>query len=166
MKTIRATLPILTALALAAAVAPVCAHGEALRRGAPERDRVETSFGQTGDPRKVTRTIPIIMADTMRFTPAVLTVKQGETIRFVVRNRGQVLHEMVLGTDEELAQHAALMKQHPGMEHEEPYMAHVGPGQRGEIVWQFSQPGRFKFACLVPGHFEAGMIGTIEVISK
>jgi uncharacterized cupredoxin-like copper-binding protein len=64
---------------------------------------------------------------------------------------------------EELKQHAALMKKHPGMEHDEAYMAHVRPGKRGEIVWQFTRAGEFYYACLLPGHFEAGMVGKIVV---
>jgi uncharacterized cupredoxin-like copper-binding protein len=80
-----------------------------------------------------------------------------------VRNGGKMLHEMVIGTPEALQQHAALMKKFPGMEHDEPFMAHVAAGQRGELVWNFNRPGSFQFACLVPGHFEAGMVGTIVV---
>jgi uncharacterized cupredoxin-like copper-binding protein len=101
----------------------------------------------------------------MRYTPAAINVRQGETVRLIVRNRGQVMHELVLGTLAELKEHAEWMKKHPGMQHDEPYMAHVGPGESGEIVWQFTQPGEFYFGCLIPGHFEAGMIGRIVVRS-
>ena len=101
--------------------------------------------------------------ETMRFDPASLTVRKGETVRFVVANHGAVLHEMVLGTREALKEHAAMMQKHPGMEHDEPSIAHVKPGGTGEIVWQFTQAGEFQFACLVPGHFEAGMIGKVVV---
>jgi uncharacterized cupredoxin-like copper-binding protein len=55
------------------------------------------------------------------------------------------------------------MKKHPGMEHDEPYMAHVDPGRKGTIVWTFNRAGSIEFACLIPGHFEAGMIGRITV---
>ena len=103
------------------------------------------------------------MSDTMRFNPAKLTVKQGETVRFVVRNSGKTLHELVLGTLQELQEHAELMRKHPGMEHDEPYMAHVAPGKKGELVWQFTKAGEFHYACLVPGHMEAGMIAKITV---
>ena len=80
-------------------------------------------------------------------------------------NAGQVLHELVIGTDKELQEHAELMKKHPNMEHDEPYMAHVPPGQRGDIVWTFNRPGDFEFACLIAGHYEAGMVGGIAVRS-
>lgn len=123
----------------------------------------DTLFGQQGDPKKVTRTIRVGMNDKMRFDPETITVKKGETVRFVVANKGAVLHEMVLGTPQALKEHAELMKKHPGMEHDEPSMTHVKPGAAGEIVWQFTKPGDFQFACLIPGHFEAGMVGKVSV---
>lgn len=123
-------------------------------------------WGQEGDPRKATRTITINMADTMRFSPAQLKVKKGETVRFVVRNTGKVMHEMVIGTEEELAKHAELMKRFPEMEHDAPYMAHVKPGTTEEMTWTFSKPGTFHYGCLEPGHWEAGMRGSIVVAAK
>jgi uncharacterized cupredoxin-like copper-binding protein len=153
--------------AIAAAVALVphqsAAHGPS--HGAPAT-QVETPFGRTGDPRRVTRTVEIRMSDDMRFTPAQLTVRAGETVRLRVRNAGRVMHELVLGTQEELDAHAELMRKHPGMEHDEPYMAHVAPGARGEIVWQFTRAGELHYGCLVPGHFEAGMRGRISVLAR
>jgi uncharacterized cupredoxin-like copper-binding protein len=109
------------------------------------------------------RTIQIEMTDEMRFTPSQIRVKRGETVRFVVANKGQVMHEMVIGTMDDLKEHAAHMKKHPNMEHTEANMAHVAPGRSGEIVWQFSKSGEVYFGCLVPGHFDAGMIGKVVV---
>ena len=106
------------------------------------------------------------MDDAMRFTPARIEVREGETVRFRVRNAGKVLHEMVIGTPEELKAHAEMMKKHPGMEHDEPFMSHVAAGKSGDIVWNFNRAGTFQFACLIPGHFEAGMLGTIVVQPK
>ena len=103
------------------------------------------------------------MSDKMRFEPESLTVQKGETVRFVVANKGAVLHEMVLGTAQSLKEHAELMKEHPGMEHDEPSMAHVKPRATGEIIWQFTQAGELQFACLIPGHYEAGMVGKVAV---
>lgn len=123
----------------------------------------EHAFGRAGDPKKVNRTIDVGMDNTMHFTPGDIVVKRGQTIRFKVRNDGQIMHEMVIGTMKELKEHAELMRKFPGMEHDEPYMAHVGPGKRDELVWQFTQPGEFFYACLIPGHFEAGMIAKITV---
>jgi uncharacterized cupredoxin-like copper-binding protein len=123
----------------------------------------DTPFGRGGNAKAVTRTIKVDMADNMRFTPADVTVKRGETVRFVVHNGGKVLHEMVLGTKEALQEHAELMKKFPEMEHADANMAHVQPGKAGEIVWQFAKAGEFEFACLQPGHFEAGMVGKVTV---
>jgi uncharacterized cupredoxin-like copper-binding protein len=105
------------------------------------------------------------MTDAMRFTPDRIEVRQGDTVRFVVRNTGKVMHEFVIGTRKELDGHAALMVKFPDMEHDEPYMAHVAPGQTGEIVWTFNRAGDFDFACLIAGHFQAGMVGRIQVAS-
>lgn len=157
---------LLTAAGIALAPPMVHAHGAAHGDGAPNLDMVKTAFGETGDPKRVARTVQVEMADTMRFTPDRLTVRQGETVRFVVRNAGRAMHEMVIGTDAELQAHAELMRRHPGMEHDAPYMAHVAPGARGEILWKFTQPGEFRFGCLVPGHFEAGMVGRITVVGR
>jgi len=84
----------------------------------------------------------------------------------VVKNSGKVMHEMVLGTMQELKEHAELMKKHPGMEHDEPYMAHVAPGKTERVVWQFTRLGEYYYGCLIPGHFEAGMIGRINVNAR
>lgn len=159
----RFVLPV-AALAAIAASGAALAHGTQTHADGPNLEMVEKAFGRTGDPKKVTRTITIGAHDTMRYSPSKITVRQGETIRFVVANRGNVLHETVLGTMEELKEHAELMKKHPTMEHDAPYMVHLPPGKRGEMIWQFTEPGEFHFACLIPGHFEAGMKGSITVI--
>lgn len=160
-----------TAFALAAvlglaAARPVAAHGDEHHQAARRYDPAkveETDFGREGDPKKVVRTIRLDMADTMRFTPADVTIRRGQTVRFVVHNSGKLLHEMVLGTAEALKAHAELMKKFPEMEHADPNMAHVKPGAKGQIVWQFTKAGEFQFACLQPGHFEAGMVGKLSV---
>lgn len=126
----------------------------------------EHAFGREGDPRKAVRTIEVDMSDAMRFSPSEVRVKRGDTVKFVVRNAGKTMHEMVIGTEEELKKHAELMKKHPGMEHEEPYMAHVAPGKREQIAWTFTKAGSFMYGCLIPGHWEAGMKGTISVTEK
>lgn len=123
----------------------------------------DTDFGREGNPAKVNRTLHVSMADSMRFTPDQVTLRRGQTVRFVIQNQGQALHELVLGTPAALKAHAELMKRFPNMEHSDPNMAHVKPGQHGEIVWQFTRPGEFQFACLQPGHYEAGMTGKVVV---
>jgi len=127
---------------------------------APERP-----YGREGDPRKVNRVIRVDMSDTMRFFPSELRVKRGATVRFVVRNSGELPHELVIGTMDELKKHAALMKKGGDIEHvhAQPNAVHAERGKSARLVWQFTRPGEFHYACLVPGHFEAGMIGTIVV---
>ena len=122
-----------------------------------------SALGKPGDAAKVSRTVEITMNDTMRFNPASVSVKPNETIRFVLKNQGQLRHEMVLGTIKELKAHAALMLKFPAMEHADPNQASVEPGKTGELIWQFTQAGRFDFACLQAGHFEAGMKGQVVV---
>jgi len=150
------------------AVAPVAlAHGDESHKAKKASAPIsadEHAFGKQGDPKRAVRTIAIDMNDMMRFGPSEITVKQGETVRFVVANKGKIMHEMVLGTMDELKQHGEAMRKHPGMEHDEPYMAHVSPGKKEELVWHFTQPGEFYYACLIPGHFEAGMIGKVKVV--
>lgn len=124
------------------------------------------AIGIPGKPESVTRTIAIEMWDSMRFTPATITVKQNETIKFIVRNRGKIPHEMVLGTDKELKEHYEVMKKHPEMEHADENMVTVQPGKTGEIIWHFTTAGTVDFACLLPGHYEAGMKGTVKVDAK
>jgi len=132
------------------------AHGDEVHKVETKKGDVQAgghsaAIGNPGDPGKVTRSIQVEMNDTMRFKPANIKVKRSETIRFIVRNTGKLKHEMVLGTIEEL------------MEHADPNQVTVDPGKTGELVWQFTKAGTFDFACLVPGHFEAGMFGKVRV---
>lgn len=119
--------------------------------------------GKPGDPKKVSRAIQVVMSDDMKFTPANINVKRGETIKFVVKNAGQIKHEMVIGSMAELKEHAEMMRKMPGMEHTEPNQVTLDPGKTGALIWQFTKAGTFDFACLQPGHFEAGMMGKISV---
>jgi uncharacterized cupredoxin-like copper-binding protein len=122
-----------------------------------------SALGKPGDHAKIDRTIEIATSDDMRFSPSEIRVKRDQTIRFKVVNGGQMKHEMVLGTLAELKAHAALMRKFPEMEHDDPNAVTVEPGKAGELVWLFTRTGNFDFACLVPGHFEAGMRGRIRV---
>lgn len=124
------------------------------------------SIGLPGKADKVTRTVSVDMTDGMRFTPADITAKRGETIRFVVKNSGKVKHEMVFGTENDLKEHYEMMKKFPEMEHADENMVTVKPGQTGEIIWQFTKAGKINFACLQPGHYDAGMKGTVTVGAK
>lgn len=120
-------------------------------------------IGKPGVAANVTRTVNVDMTDDMRFHTSKIAVKQGETIRFVAKNSGQVKHEMVLGTAKELKEHYEVMKKNPEMEHADENMVTVAPGKSGEIIWHFTQAGKVDFACLQPGHYDAGMKGSVDV---
>ncbi len=125
----------------------------------------QAAIGKPGVASRVTRTITIDMKDDMRFHASNFSVRQGETIRFVAKNSGQLKHEMVLGTQKDLIEHAEQMKKNPEMEHDEPNMVTVAPGKSGEIIWQFTKAGKVDFGCLQPGHYDAGMKGMVKVAS-
>ena len=155
-------------LALALLLSPSVAvsHGDGHKSARKTQPMVETAFGREGEPEEGNAHRPHLgMADTMRYSPSQLEVKTGETVQIhsAQQLRQGQMHELVIGTMKELKEHAELMKKHPAMEHEEPYMAHVAPGKTETIVWQFTKPGEFHFGCLVPGHFDAGMVGRITV---
>jgi uncharacterized cupredoxin-like copper-binding protein len=154
------------AAALALALQPALAHTDSAKASIDYSKAEEKPFGKAADPARAARTIRVDMADTMRFTPSEITVRRGDVVRFVATNRGKAMHEMVLGTMAELREHAELMRKHPGMEHDEPHMLHVAPGKSGEMGWRFTRAGEFFYGCLVPGHFEAGMLGRVIVKEK
>jgi len=142
------------------------AHGEEDQGTTGPVKKEQMAWGIAGDAGQAGRTIRVAMADTMRFTPDRLDVRQGETVEIVLENQGKLLHEFVIGTRRKLAEHAALMARFPNMEHDEPYMAHVRPGKTGTIVWTFNRAGKFDFACLIAGHYQGGMTGKINVAAR
>ena len=152
---------------LSAFIGQASAQGDDHAKKKPAAVKKEQkAWGIAGDAKAAKRTINIAMTDQMRFLPDKIEVKQGETIKFVLKNKGKMLHEMVIGTKKELEEHAALMLKFPNMEHEEPYMAHVAAGKSGAIIWTFNRAGDFDFACLIAGHYQAGMVGKISVVAK
>lgn len=168
MRFTRHFLALFGAASLSLLPATTLAHGSAhagtkAKKQEGEIAYEEKAFGRPGEPKRVTRTVHIVGTDDMRYSPALIRVRQGETVRFVVRNAGKILHETVLGTKPELEEHYELMKKFPDMEHDEPHMVHLKPGETGEMVWQFTRAGEFYFACLMPGHYDKGMIGKIVV---
>ncbi len=139
------------------------AHGDLDKKSAQPANFIQEDWGIGSNKSEVNRTVLITMTDKMRFHPDRIEVKLGETIRFQVKNDGKLMHEMVIGTKPVLDKHAELMLKNPNMEHDEAYMAHVAPGKTGEIIWKFNRKGSFDFVCLMAGHYQAGMIGKIEV---
>ena len=130
----------------------------------------EMVVGKPGEKSKVTQTIRITMKETddgkMLFEPAVIKVRKGQTVRLSIRNIGELDHEFVFDGHKEVIEHKALMEKFPEMEHDDPNAIRLAAGKSGEIVWQFSKDGEFKFACLVPGHYDAGMHGDVTVTKK
>jgi uncharacterized cupredoxin-like copper-binding protein len=147
---------------LAAAFLPA---GQALadKAGPPHS---HTTAGEPGDPKKPARIVEVVMRESdgkMTFVPNRIEVRRGEQIRFMLRNAGELEHEFVLATKQENRKHAEEMRKNPDMEHDDPNMAKVAPKKSGDIVWRFTKAGTFEFGCLIPGHYEAGMFGTVIV---
>jgi uncharacterized cupredoxin-like copper-binding protein len=152
---------------------PTFGHGDPAHDGMPDAaarkaraPAVQKDWGVAATSRGASRTIEVTMHDSMRFTPERIELRRGETVRFVVRNNGSAMHEFVIGTRAENDAHAAAMARFPDMQHDEPWMAHVPPGKTGQIVWTFNRAGTFDFACLIAGHAQAGMRGTLVVAAK
>jgi uncharacterized cupredoxin-like copper-binding protein len=158
---------VLCAAALAAGYARAdTGHGGHEGHKTAAATKEQKPWGIAGDAKAANRTVVLTMTDNMRFTPDYIEVKQGDVVKFLVKNSGKLLHEIVLGTRKELDEHAALMRKFPNMEHDESGMLHVKPGTTGHLVWNFNRAGEFDFACLIPGHYEAGMAGKIKVIGS
>ncbi len=126
--------------------------------------------GEAGDKAKVTQTIQVTMKETddgkMIFSPANLQVRKGQTIKLRIKNIGELDHEFVLDEHDKIIEHKALMEKFPEMEHDDPNAIRLAPGEAGDIVWKFTNDGGFQFACLVPGHYDAGMHGELKVAAK
>lgn len=126
--------------------------------------------GESGKRAQATRTIRVTMTDTddgkMVFTPNTFKVRQGQTIIFAIRNAGELNHEFVLDQEDKVMEHKAVMEKFPDMEHDDPNAIRLAAGQSGEIVWTFTNDGTFKIACLIPGHYDAGMHGDVTVFRK
>lgn len=156
--------PALVTVLAAAAALLVISLGQATNSFAHEQHGF--SAGEPGNPKKPARTVQVVMKEAdgkMMFVPDHLQIKKGEQIRFKITNSGELDHEFILATTAENLKHAELMKKIPDMEHDDPNAKRVAPGKSDEILWKFTKVGTFEFSCLIPGHREAGMIGTIVV---
>ena len=124
------------------------------------------SAGEPGDAKKPARIVQVTMSESdgkMTFTPDKVEVRKDEQIKFVLRNNGELDHEFILATTADNLKHAEAMKKNPDMEHDDPKGTRLAPKKTGEIVWKFTMRGTFEYSCLIPGHREAGMIGTVIV---
>lgn len=154
------TLIFATALLSFTAMPAMAAPGE------PGHTHVRFSAGEPGNPKKAARPVKVVMKEAdgkMLFAPDVITVKKGEQIRFVIKNEGELTHEFMLATKPENDKHAVLMQKYPDMEHDDPNGKTLQTKNSSEIVWKFTKAGEFEFACLIPGHREAGMHGKVIV---
>lgn len=133
-------------------------HGEAM------------AVGEPGKKAQATQTIRISMKETpdgkMVFTPNSFKVRKGQTVVFAIKNAGELDHEFVLDQEDKVMEHKAVMEKFPEMEHDDPNAIRLAPGKSGEIVWKFTNDGVFKVACLIPGHYDAGMHGDVNVAAK
>lgn len=126
----------------------------------------EFAAGEPGNPKRTSKTILITMTERdgkMLFSPNRIEVRRGEQIRFVLTNAGYLTHEFMIATPEENKKHAVLMQKYPDMEHDDANGKTLKTKEKGELIWRFTKRGTFEFACLIPGHYEAGMLGTIIV---
>ena len=124
------------------------------------------SAGEPGNPKKPARTVKVSMQEQgkkMLYEPAHLVVRKGEQIRFVLFNDGSETHEFVLATVKENLKHAEAMKKNPHMAHHDPNAITLTLYDGGELLWKFTKAGTFEYGCLIPGHREAGMHGTVVV---
>jgi uncharacterized cupredoxin-like copper-binding protein len=154
---------ILTLLTVALAVGTMSAVAGP---GSPGHSHESFSAGVPGNPKKPARKVEVVMRESdgkMLFVPDRIEIRKGEQVRFVLRNAGELEHEFVLATEAENLKHAEEMKKNPEMEHDDPNAKRLKPNGTGDIVWRFTKRGEFEFACLIPGHREAGMIGKIVV---
>ena len=155
--------PLLVMMMGATAAQAVLSHQPAKATSAMAAATQETEYGMPGNAKDARRIVEIRLLDTMRIEPARLRVTQGQTVRLRIRNSGVVPHEFVLGTEKEIAEHRDMMRTMPTMKSADANAASVAPGGTAELVWRFSRPGMFLYACLIPGHWEAGMQGTVTV---
>ena len=124
------------------------------------------SAGEPGKPKRPARVVMVTMKEgdgKMSYSPDRIEVRKGEQIRFILKNNGLLDHEFMLATIEDNLKHAELMKKFPEMEHDDPNSKRLKPNGTSEILWRFTKSGEFEFACLIPGHREAGMHGKVIV---
>ncbi|KZX97866.1 MULTISPECIES: cupredoxin domain-containing protein [unclassified Sulfitobacter] len=124
-------------------------------------------IGKPGDGSSIDRTIEISVRETasgyMLFEPDAIQIESGSVVRFSISNTGALDHEFFLGSFDEIAKHQQWMREHPDMQHDSANLVSIPSGQNAELIWEFSDVTNLEFACLIPGHREAGMWGVIIV---
>lgn len=178
------TLTVSSAGVAAAQSASHGGHGSADKHSADSHGSA-ASIGQPGKPYNASRTIRISMRENY-YEPEAISVSAGETIRFLIQNEGDFVHEFAIATAEMhkahapemmmMVEHGVLLPDRIDLDAAEKMKASMGhgmhgegnsvlvePGKTGEIIWQFSEAQDLQFACNVPGHYESGMMGDIAV---
>ena len=123
-----------------------------------------SAVGEPAQDKDVTKTIHVTMLDTMKYEfDGPLDIKEGDVIRFVVKNEGKILHEFSIGNAMEQKKHAEMMKSMPDMIHEDPNTLSLEAGGKGELIWRFKGKEEVVFACNIPGHYEAGMFAKVSL---
>lgn len=145
-------------LAILATGSPLLAH-----EGHDDDDFAAGEPGNTSEPFRVVQMTMTEKDGKMFYSPTEVDVKKGEQIKFVIENAGTVRHEFHLASVEENAHHRREMEKNPEMIHDDPNAQTVEAGKQATILWKFSKPGVFEFACLQPGHYDAGMHGKVVV---
>lgn len=175
-KTFAAVAALLSPFALAAPAFAAGEHSGGHGGGA--------SYGEAGSKANASRTVEVVMRDNL-YEPEKISVKAGETVRFLVKNEGTLVHEFQIGTPASIEEHAPMMQmmvdhgvleadrinedaakemeKSMDMDHDEPNSTLLEPGESGEVVWKFADAGAIEFACTVPGHYESGMVGEFEL---
>lgn len=153
-------------LALLWAVIFSCFVGAALAHDAGHTSEAQAAYGEPGKASAPSRDVVVAMKEvdgTMSFTPERIEVRQGEQIRFILQNDGELDHEFFLGSKQEMTDHAEMMRAMPDMKHADANSVSVAPKSKGSLIWRFTKTGEFSFSCLIAGHLEAGMKGIISV---
>ena len=153
----------LTTSILGRAMAQVCIATSLLLTATVADAHAESFwFGHPGEASEATRTIKMVATD-IKFTPTAITVRKGETVRFEIVNQGKLDHEFVLGDNAEQVEHDKEMAATPGMRMNHVNGVGVAPGKSARLIWTFTKPGTLQYACHVPGHFLAGMVGQLKI---
>jgi uncharacterized cupredoxin-like copper-binding protein len=132
---------------------------------APANAHQTFSFGHPGKPAEVTRTIHVTATDGMRLVFDRQDIHPGDVVRFVVTNSGKMQHEFGIEDEKGQIEHAREMMAMPDMQHDDPNVVSLAPGQTKSLIWSFTamRDKHLVFACNIPGHYQAGMVQRVTV---
>lgn len=128
-----------------------------------EHGHAVSPAGVPGTPEQVSRVIKVDAYDSMEFKHEPIVVEDGETIRFEITNHGVLAHEFAIGDKEEHKEHQIMMREMPDMQHDDPNVVTLEPGETRSLIWTFAKAADIEVACNIPGHYEGGMHSQVEV---